>query len=976
MTHENLTPHEAMPYSVNRNMSENGEGQPPRGQNQRSNRGEGNREAIEESLKQQSGEAVEQADAEQAAATILDRIIEERVARGESEEEARRSIQAELNAQIVEPEETPPTQASAGGAGGEEPPRGPEAPAAGAGGAGDGEGGEPPEGPPGAPTAGTPEEPEGVGDLNTFLSKEYTDPIAQNVANEIKDVISGLQEDETLDLGYLDQQMSYVRNLRDSGQITNGDEVRDLLRTLTNWRQAEIRRRIEERGDRYFDAVERQAILTNAEERERIFEQIYVGVDSNPGVEFRAALSLEASGRLDNFFTTLSGARIFDPETHEDITDLPERRAFVAQEREKLTREFSGRAEIRRILHDANWSVSEGGGDIRGFAGAMATFRSEYLDLIFADPLVGTAMHMFEQAFQQIKAENNGKLPYEQLAWDYKKHSSGLEDRVWRLMREAIRRGVINRDFSEWRLRRAIILARGFGVVSLRFPEIAAQARLPEETPLVSATDRAKRIGSIYGETIARYLDPLEHIIEKFSLGEKDRALLYFFLTGDKSRFQSKEQLKQALDMKSQLRGGDRRLIDMINIFRTGGPFSYSSWRAFVAMEGMEEKDIRASGIGIREIRVRGDIDDEVIEQIRAEDEWKGRSEEEVAEEIERREKTKVIDKEKMRFDRRIEIWKDALKTNPLRVMWMWEERDPGARVRFLSEALNVSEQEAKDLLPQIEQDLMVVQENTAVSLARGEITYDADEMLNYNIIGGATPTPEEFQRRTRVQSYVEKIREKAQANSNKFIRDLYPDLPHGESPFPFIIGMEDIPFSDFNFIKTGGRGFARRINDFAAAVEASNELVNLITSIPKVHNIQPLIESLDKMKQAVSNYDKRLAMQITPFLAEGIIRIYDKEVLARLPLGIGTVIDLFRDTSFAQTVYGREAMTWDEGDKFNFTRHLLLNNILDKDDLAELRKRVGATYVNLGVDLLRTYGQLALLLLAYQFMKTTAESK
>ena len=68
--------------------------------------------------------------------------------------------------------------------------------------------------------------------------------------------------------------------------------------------------------------------------------------------------------------------------------------------------------------------------------------------------------------------------------------------------------------------------------------------------------------------------------------------------------------------------------------------------------------------------------------------------------------------------------------------------------------------------------------------------------------------------------------------------------------------------------------------------------------------------------------------------------------------------------------------MSWDEGDKFNFTRHLMQNNLADKADIIKLRKRVGATYANVGVDILRTYGQLALLLLAYEMAKGVVPSE
>ncbi len=724
--------------------------------------------------------------------------------------------------------------------------------------------------------------------------------------------------------------------------------------------------RREQRGrySGYFNREDEDLILSDAAERERIFEEIFVGVDANPGVDYRSALSLEAGSRLDGFFSILEHAKVFDEITGEDITFNKDRSAEVAKAKERLSREFSGRREIRRILHDANWSVS-GGGDIQAFAQSMATFQSEYIDLIFQDPLVATALRMFEQAFQQTRADNGGQLPYEELAWDYKTGASKLEDKVWKLMREGLRVGRSG-EIPEWRLRRSIILARGFGVASLRFPEIAAQARLPEETTLASTTERASRYGSIYGEAIARYLDPIEHLIEKFAIGGEDRALLYYFLTGDNTTIRSSEQLRRALKMKSHLEStpDGKRLVDVINIFRVGGPFSQSSWRAIVSMRGFTQEQRESSGLGILESVVAGDVEDEIRNGVARD--FAGRPEKEIAAEIKRR-----IDSEKsgMILQKRISMWKNALKANPLRIMWQWEEKSPGQRIRFLSEALGVSEAEARAQLPAIEQDLMLLQENTVQALAKGTINYTAAEMLDFNKIEDPT-------RRENARRYVAKIREKASANDFEFIKSLFEKTPAEGSPFPFVIGFEDIPFSDFNFINTGGRGFARRINDYAASVTATNELLALITAIPTTHDIRPLIESLNKIKQAVSQYDRSVAMEVVPYLVRGLIRMYDKDLVARLPLGVGTVVGMVHDSSFAQEQYGRSAMAWDEGDKFNFTTHLLNNGLISKKDLDKLREDVGATKLDATIDMLRTYGQLGLLLMLYGFVKELASEK
>ncbi len=793
---------------------------------------------------------------------------------------------------------------------------------------------------------------------------DYSDQTLQNIVAELNAEVNRGGLGNPLSPIFIQEQQRNVRNLLNSGQVDSGQAVR-LLGELNSW-MAEAQGG-QESNRSYIGSRDEQLILTNDEERERVFEEIFVGVDANPGVEFLRALSLEAGGKLDNFFTILNHARVYDA-AGVDITDDPSRAAEVTEKQNQYIHEYSGKREIRRILHDANWSVS-GGGDIQAFGQAMSTFQSEHIDLIFQDPIVGTALHMFEQAFQQIKADSGGQLPYEEIAWNYKTKSSNLEDKVWSLMREEMRVGVIP-NIPEWRLRRAIILARGFGVASLRFPEIAAQARLPEETPMASSTERMSRFGSIYGEAIARYLDPLEHLIEKFAIGEDDRAILYHFLTGKKARFESKEQLQLALKMASNQSRVEKRLIDIINIFRIGGGFSQTSWRQFMSMRHLSPEERRRFGIGVLESRVHGDVDDDIREEVRVD--LAGRSEQEMANEVKRRQ----AGKETRVLQKRIAMWKDVLKANPLRVMWQLEEKVPGQRVKFLSEALGISEDDAKIFLPQVEKDLILIQENTVQALGRGDITYNDPEMLDYGLIGGNNPSAEELLRRERVQKYVEKIRAKAGERDYKLIKSFFEKTPAERSPFPFVIGFEDIPFSDYDFINTGGRGFARRINDYAASVTATNELINLITSIPQTHNIGPLIEGLGKIKHAISQYDQSIAMEVVPYLAEGLIRIYDKDVVARLPLGVGTLVGLLNDSSFAQTVYGREAMTWDEGDKYNFTRHLLQNYLVNKEQLQKLRKRVGATYLNVGVDIARTYGQLALLLLLYEFTKATAQDK
>ena len=731
---------------------------------------------------------------------------------------------------------------------------------------------------------------------------------------------------------------------------------------------------------RYFNSRDLEFIKRNPAERERIFEQIFAGPDSSPGIQFREAFSFDEQGKWAEFI--------------QNIKELGD---------ESLTREFSARKEIRAILHDANWGAS-GGGNIQEFARAAGTYKDEYTDLIFKDPLVESALHFFEQGFQQIKADNNGQLPYEKLEWNFKREGrpgSDLEDMVHEQLTNAISQGVVKdkngnilRNPEPWRIQSAIVLARGFGVLSLRFPEIAAEARLPEETALSDASVGAHRSASIYGEAVGKFLDPLEHLIEKFGIGLEDRAILYFFLTGDKRKFGSKAALEAALKNRSQFKPEDQRVIDQINFFRTGGPFSHSSWRQRVSFERLEgetpehfENRLKRSGIGVLEARVEGDVMDEIKREVRRRPEFVGKTDREIESseklsvDFEKAVKARSKEiKEHLISEKRLDMWKNALRTNPLRVMWQWENKErennknPGQRIRFLAEALGINEHFAKGALSVVERDLMIVQEDFVSS--RKLISQDPnEEMLNFGLITDES-------RRENVKKYVDKIREKAAEGDFKFFKDVllkYPSVtgdPDTDTPFPFVVGFDDIPFGEFDFIKSGGRGMSRKINDFASAANGSTELINLLNGIGTAQSVEPIIVHLAKIKEAMSNVDSDLAMKIIYPLAKGIVDMYKKDAMARLPLGIGTLVGMTGDSSYAQKHKGMGAMSWDETDLYSFTKFLSQNSLISMDKLEEFRWKIGGTVFHAGMDFARTYLQLLFIIMAIEFASRTAKGK
>jgi len=865
---------------------------------------------------------------------------------------------------------------------------------------------------------------EGMPEKNRYRLQIDTTGITNAALREQLDLINNIGEavgHNRLDIDFLTRRLEQIPAItvpadQQDQLATIRQRITDLIRGQRQLdEQIREAQRIEnrERGQ-YYTAEQLEAIRTNPEEREQIFEQIFAGPDAAPGLPFDRVFSFNEQGRWAEFIQTLTATG-----------DL------------RLTHEFSARREIRGILHDANWGVS-GGGNIQAFANAAQTYKDEYTDLIFQDPLVESALHFFEQGFQQIRADNNGQLPYEKLEWNFKREGdrgpgSDLEDIVWDEMRNAVQNGVIkdvvrdgngkivlgpdgkpqlrpvSKDILErenaWRMQRAIVLARGFGVLSLRFPEIAAEARLPEATALSDANVGAHRSASIYGESVSAYLDPMEHLIEKFGIGIEDRAILYYFLTGDKRKIQNKKDLVDALEYaKSQFRPEDKRLIDQINYFRTGGPFSRSSWRQRVSFEKLPDETedefkirLKRAGVGVLEARVSGDVEDQIKKEVRGSPEFvKYETDKEIESNPELTKKfRKAVEARKKEFipgevdhlnksmrheeylllEKRVDMWKDTLRRNPLRVMWEWEKREtedkknPGQRVRFLSEALQVNEDVARELIDGVEKNLMLIQEEV-VSSRKPIPANPNEEMLNFDLITDDT-------QRQNVRLYVDKIREKAAEGDYRFFKDvLLKHSPVTDTPFPFVVGFEDIPFAEYDFIKSGGRGMSRKINDFASAYTASVELINLINGIGTAQNMETMVQHLVKIKEQISRVDAELARELMPPLAEGIIRMYKKDALAKLPLGIGTFIGMTGDTSFVQRFKGMGAMTIDEGDIYAFTKHLSQNSLISLKELEKFRWKVGGTVFHAGLDFFRTYGQLLLLVMALEFASRTAKGK
>jgi hypothetical protein len=151
---------------------------------------------------------------------------------------------------------------------------------------------------------------------------------------------------------------------------------------------------------------------------------------------------------------------------------------------------------------------------------------------------------------------------------------------------------------------------------------------------------------------------------------------------------------------------------------------------------------------------------------------------------------------------------------------------------------------------------------------------------------------------------------------------------------------------------------------------------MNLISGIGTAQNMETMVQHLVKIKDSLSKVDAELAQELMFPLAEGVIRMYKKDALAKMPFAIGTFIGMTGDTSFVQRYKGMGAMTIDEGDIYAFTKHLTQNSLVSMKEIERFRRKVGGTVFHAGLDFFRTYGQLLLLIMAIEFASRTAKGK
>ncbi|MDP3998586.1 MAG: hypothetical protein Q8P89_03140 [bacterium] len=719
-------------------------------------------------------------------------------------------------------------------------------------------------------------------------------------------------------------------------------------------------------------------------EREKIFNRMFIRVDVKPRTDFRDAFGMAGEIEYNDFITTLI-------DSWEKTGDLGEKERL-----DKLITKYSQEKDLRETLHNANYSLAANVSTEK-FTGFLQTFTSDMADAAYRLKGVTLAAHMYEQALKQVIDENGGYLPavevaieptaprvtgregrVESLAMQYL--NEAIDAKLLKVRNEAGEIETIPR-LEEWEKRRAISLARGMGIATLRTVEILGSVKLPDP-------ERTSGMPSLYGQDIVRDLVPFRHLIGKFGLGKERLAVLAFAINRGNKPWTQQELIKFLKSDKGAQRIANGEALgelgeiylNRIIPFEFGSGWSHSDWRPKAATDYLDARRQAWIGTGVRLERLRGELKGAIKKDDKAQKDRVTNEARTVLTQIARIQPLKLLNQmpeldlqgARDRFIQVIFGFSPAELRELNQLRWKIKDKDLKPKERedleIRLQVLQAKEQElsaGSERLSQAQRDLALAQERTLQEGVYGDLEFE-DAKLNFDGITEADG------RRANAEALATAIQNTFLENNGRNLKILQEKISRDD--WGFIIGTDDVPYDLYQFVETGPTGLvARTMRDFASESKAVMALINVVNKMHSYHKQEDIIKDLEEIYAGIKGYDEDKARRAILKIAEGICKFYAKDWQARLPLGIGSLVGFLGDrgllpnhrkASFAKTAFGKEAPAWDEEDKRKFTRALHAAGMLDYKQLAELEKRVGATIWYDAWAKTRTFGPLGLLML------------
>lgn len=725
--------------------------------------------------------------------------------------------------------------------------------------------------------------------------------------------------------------------------------------------------------ERYFSKGELDLIAEPGEAgrryREKRFNTLFENATANPSQPFNESFDIFTDKPVYRRFLEIIRASAEEYKNSGNKVAADE----LLRESRKFTEEFN----VRSTLHDANYilTTNVGPDKISEFASRLT---SGQVDLAFRKKGATTAMHFYEQALIKVREENFGYLPYKDVVGDTTTGEKGrVELLARRYMKDALAAGavfevtgtdpqtglekkakVLPNSMEDWEMDRALAIARGMGVMTGRFIEIAMTSKLPRG-----------RYTSLWAHGFLGSLSPFRHSIGKFDIAEEKNRFLAYKLENKSKKWKMEELEEVTGDLVFNVINGlvadeDQRLFGKVNPLHTGGIVSKTGWRVAGDPSPLKPgdkgkyKDIEHRDEIIEENPIFNESSNSAIgAMIKASTEARKRASERGEALLIKDDPYSwvgigvLIDKargglhsdnpetrKKSLADLKIQLERTA-KILPTRLIFNFKEARRYSFKEFKNRT-GVITPEANMMLNSPEGETRFNLALDALIVAQEKAIGEHSENLNFDhLTNNSVRTDAELIARIVREGYV------GNGSTTSHMDKLIDDYVNRDWKIPFISGSEDIPWDEYRFENVGGNIVMRRWNDIGQAAAAGKAMHELAEKLINVKSQDQILELLHPIHASIAQYDAHRANEVIYDLAIGIDRFFANDELANLPVVGGIRSLVTGKASFAQVVAGgRHGMAWDAREHWSFARKLRNHRMINDDQEESLRNTSGGT--------------------------------
>lgn len=731
---------------------------------------------------------------------------------------------------------------------------------------------------------------------------------------------------------------------------------------------------------------------------EEEFNIRFAKADVNSSDDWRDALGPGGSTEISEFIATLTNAA-------QNRTNL-KGTLLTPDEQENVwraVRRLKQEEKVREYLHTISYMVNSNAG-AEDIIKAATRFPGEELHVVFARPGVAQMLRLYEQAMLEVTVKNGGYLPAKAMITTSDGRYGEVEQRVWEQAKLARDMGVLPKGMPDWELRRAIALARGAGIITGRFFEIAAANGLNKNVPL----------NSFWANGLVKNFAFFEQTM-RFNVGQAQNAILGYKLEGgggpwstDELEKFKKMGTKELFDTVVNDRD-DERMAQMKNPFHIGSIFTQTGWRwapdkvtlASATAKLMQYEDKKNGfdglnplmGVGLMIERRRGalaDHDDKKAQQeaheaihhaldlaseitplklfnniiklrqdVLREYYGKGKDGKRKDADVPRdTENSLYVEEDRKNSPGQILIKSKELQDD-ISALALVQEELLGRRVKAYKEYLDKMKIYEEKVLKGIKKEIVDGREQDVKPPPKPHLhgTGELNELKFECLVTSSDRTEREKQeaQARRVKLLAERIT--GEYKKGKHGDKLMTNLHDKGWKVPWIFGAEDIAHEVFDYEADTGDTIKRRWDaDIGPVVQTAGLYGKFITNLSEFKSQHDIVKAMKEIHSTLSSHDASVANEAVRYLAEGVGKFYKKDWTTRLPFGVGKLEGFVGGkASYAQVAFGRGQMAWDELDMQAFIHHLHASGLMDHHQIEELKVRLGAENYQLAWAMLRS---------------------